>query len=383
MIVYRPLGPVTVGQAWGIGLLLLVVWFWTREVSGGGSPGTLTVPVIVLSLYGILALSRGDVALGLNGLAKFASWALLVPTIERIVERGGEPLMIGAARFASLSSIAAMSVAIALDKYGKAYYRGDDLGWTQGPHGIASTAVMACSLVLLWAVSSKGKRLTAILSALLAVGVVMSFVRTTLLTMAIIVGAYLLVSARDRRARNVVLVLLIVLGAIVMSTEIRSMFSARVSDLRNLQAGGSAVLWAGGGRVGIWLGVLQRVSKNWHTLLLGEGSGSSFDAVRLAMGTSVWAHNDFLEMLSTGGLLMLTAYVALLAWIGKPLFRFRTLRDSETEGLRVIGAATLVAFTMMAFFNGMMWYQASVLAAIAFGWTRARVGRSLSTGRSP
>lgn len=372
LAVYRPIGGVTLGQAWGAGLLAILGWYWIRSLPKRPSVSELLVPVSTLLVYSAVVLSRGDVMLGLNGLLKFSAWALLIPTVASIVREEGEDLPLRLASVGAAASVVTMAVVIVTDRYGAAYYRGADIGWVQGPHGIASTAVMWVPLLLRQAQRKARPAASIALVSLLGVGVLLSLVRTALLGFVTIVGAHVALSGESRSRGARVAAAVAAAFVLLVAVAAQPLLTARLADLENLKAGGSAVLWAGGGRVGIWAGALDRAFQDWSTALLGQGSGVSFEVARFSMGSSVWSHNDFVEMLLTGGLILLAVYCLFLVWIARPFVRRAALRGPDAAP-GVVGVAAWAAFVIMAFFNGMIWYQASVVAALAFGCLRAVV----------
>lgn len=89
------------------------------------------------------------------------------------------------------------------------------------------------------------------------------------------------------------------------------------------------------------------------------------------MGAPIWSHNDFLEFLVTGGLILLLAYCALVCWMIAWTWP-RTPPSGESSSLRrfrVLAFAGLIAWLCVSFLNGAAFYQSSIGLAVVIGFS--------------
>ena len=374
LAVFTTVGPFTLGQLWGAGLitleLLFLVMVLLRQDPDRERPSLL--PVAFVLLYALLTVWRFDSVLAVSNTLKFASWILLAVCVEYIAQ---SPRSRRNVLFAALTTgvlvLGTVAVAALNDQYGAAYYAGEFLDVGQGPHGLASIAVMVVPFVLLDLQFRKKAWFDAMLLLGLTGAVVFSFVRTALVALGILYLAYVWLTVRSRRPRYVVTLVSATAAAVAFIYSAQETVVSRLSDLSFLSAGGGAAIWAGGGRVGIWSAVLAEVVSAPLTLFLGGGAGTSFAVVYQAMGASVWAHNDFLEMLATGGLVLLFGYIVLLVWTTAAPRRLRKRADDRvSRDVGWIALAAVAAYAWMAFFNGMALYQASIVFALLLGFVR-------------
>ena len=371
LAVFVRVGPLTVGQWWGAGLIALMGAYWVLRPAGSRPPTRASfAPLLFALLYALLTVWRPDAVFAVSNVVKLVSWLLLIPTVEDIATNAqGQRWVLFAGGAASVVLLGVVAFSVATDRYGAAYYAGTLLDVGQGPHGLASIAVMDLSFVLLLGVLRPGRWLPLVLTALLGVAVALSFVRTTFLAYCVVLAVFLVWSLRGRGMRSVLTATAAVAALGTTIYVLQDQVVGRLSDLRFIGSGGGSQVWAGGGRVGIWLAVLAGSTDSAAHLVYGLGAGSSFALVYTAMGASVWAHNDFLEFLVTGGVLLLGGYLVLVAWMWRSMGAFPK-EDSASRGVSWIGHAAVLAFVFMAFFNGIAFYQASVMMGMLVGLYR-------------
>jgi hypothetical protein len=115
-------------------------------------------------------------------------------------------------------------------------------------------------------------------------------------------------------------------------------------------------------------------------LLLGQGAAGSIQAFAAVSGSELWAHNDFLEFLVTGGVGLLFLHLLTVGWLVAP--GPRLLHDPRSSAkVRDVGELVFViglAYIVMAIFNGMAFYlSASLAMAMLVGLAR---GMAVSPG---
>ena len=366
----------SLGQLWGIGLLGSLGVYWLAEGYRKPLEGrSWLIPAAFPVAYATMTLGRDDPSFAVSLCVKVGLWALVALACEQIASSArGQRTIARAVSVMALLTVAAIAITIAQNQYGSAYYSPEltfeSVG--QGPHGLASLAVLTSTMVWLNAMRDRARWRWVLLAALLGVGVAMSLVRTTFLAFALVTGWFLVWSLGSGRRGAIGAALAAVAGVAGTMYAFRDVILGRVSDLALLSAGGGADMWAGSGRVGIWRAVLRSASSSPTALLIGQGSLASLRVTRVSTGASVWAHNDFLEFLITGGVGLLALYVAMVIWLFWSMARLA--RDTrQSAAVREAGglfAVAVVAYVVMAFFNGMAFYEASVVMAMIVGLAR-------------
>lgn len=380
--VFINIGGFSVGQLWGAGLVAVLVAYIGQSLTRVVEPVRLhAVPILFLAGYALLTLFRPDAWMGLQNLMKLSSWILLILVVESIsatpsnrglVEKAGVAL--------AILSVVTIVYAMVRGGYGADYYANEFMGSGQGPHGLSLLGVLALPFVLM-PTSHGVRRFSGALAVLLCAVIVASLVRTALVAMIAVLGTYAIYVYKPRGVKSVLGFALAFSLLSVGIWSLQDQLAARLNDLSFLSSGGADYVWAGGGRIGIWLSVLQGATDSISHFVFGRGAGASFELVRQGMGVSVWSHNDFIEFLVEGGLMLLGLYIALLAWIGRSLMT--AIRSAESEPKRqftIIAAATFAGFIMMSLLNGVVFYQASIAMGLLVGLVRGQ-RRDLSAGR--
>ena len=85
-----------------------------------------------------------------------------------------------------------------------------------------------------------------------------------------------------------------------------------------------------------------------------------------------WAHNDFVELFATGGILLVALYVVVLAWMVHSIWRlWRDERQSErARSFALIAFGALCAFVTLSFINGIVFSVPSLLMGALIGLVR-------------
>jgi O-antigen ligase len=315
-------------------------------------------------------------------------WILFALAVERVARTAAGQR--SAARcgsvFAALT-VVVIAVAIVDNRYGAAYYAHHFSGGGQSPHGLVEIAVLALPIVLLSLVRQTGRLVAAVILAALCVEVVVSFVRTGYLGLAVIVLGCAWLGIRRGRAGFAALAVIAAIATAVTAFALSDKIASRLSDLSYVTAGGQAEREAGAGRVGFWVAVTDASLSGVSGLIVGEGAASSIAINQRINGQAAAAHNDFVEMLGTGGLILLFSYLGLLTWA---FGSFRRLRGDprQSPAARDVGALGLVAcsaFVVLSFFNGIATSAASLPFALMLGLARgmcATPGRTFIDARA-
>jgi len=376
--VFLRVGPFSVGQLWGAGLIALCSAFLVLDLmheKDRESRGSSMWPLVFLGAYAGFSLARPGFDAALTNSLRLAGWVLVIVALERIArtERGRDRI-VNAGLVGAVLIVIVVAYAIVQNRYGAAYYAGEFDAVGQGPHGLSSYAVLSCTFVLYAILTKRGGRWLYVLLGALIVAVVASLVRTTLIALMALMVMYVLVAlvGRGRRALFGALALLVVVGMAVYFAQ--DLLVERFRDVSYVSLGGGTREWAGSGRVGIWEAVWEGTIAKPTTFVWGAGAAFSSSLVFASLGVERWAHNDFLEFFATGGILLTAAYTALVVWMGVLARRLWKSPDHAAHSFGGVYGGAVIAFVIMAFFNGIALYQASMVMALltglAAGWVR-------------
>ncbi len=371
-------GGVSLGTLWGAGLILVLGAYWVLE----GFRGRVRIrgwsmPLGFLVAYAAFCFGRGDALYWFSNWVRLASFVGVAFTIQNVAStRKGQVMVVRAGTLLAVLQLAVIGLAVVQNRYGLAFYSNDvydSLG--QGPHGLASLAVLSSTFVWLGAMYSKSSRWPyVLLAALIGVAVALSLVRTTFLAFAIVALWFLWWSLRTRRAAAVAAAVAAFAGVTAVVYALQDMVLGRLADLVLLSNTGAAELAAGSGRLGIWQAVWQSATRTSASILLGQGANASLTATASTLigAGPLWSHNDYLEFFITGGVVLAGLYVGLIAWmlVSTGSLVWNREQSSAARDAASLMTVVVVAFAVMAFFNGIAFYQASIGMAVVVGLAR-------------
>lgn len=377
--VYVQAGGLTLGTLWGAGLIVSLGVYWlVRGIRPPVIGRSWLIPLgfalaYVLATLWRLGLSSGDLSSAISNCVKIASFVLVALTCEQIASSAhGQRMIVRAGILMAVLSVVVIGIAISRNEYGIAYYTTrvrQSLG--QSPHGYASLAVLSSTFVWIAAMRYRPRWPGIVLAGLLGVSVALSFVRTTFLAFVLVAAWFLVWSARTRRVTAALSALAVVASVAGILYAFRDVVARRLADLNFLSSGGEAPLLAGSGRVGIWDAVLHSATSSRAAFLLGQGSAAS-SRVTMAVADGAWSHNDYLEFLITGGVGVLILYTATVVWLLVSMRRLArdTRQSNAAREVASLMTAAVAAYALMAFFNGIIFYAASLAMAMAVGLAR-------------
>jgi len=376
----------SLGQLWGGALVFCCAIYLLAPDSRerGVTPPIPWPPLVFLIAYPFLTVSHGDVALVLGGTVKLASWILLALVVERVCATPqGQALTLRAVMLTAVSVVVAIAIVISQNRYGASYYDSASRldATTQGPHQFAFMAVVAVFFMLATVLIRRDSFLPAMLAAVLCGELVLSFVRTVYVGVLPILVVFLYLATRRLRARAIAVFLLL---AVVASVAVYYSEGAILPRLQNLAFFGSSATPTsslGSGRIAIWGATLSSSFSTWTHALFGQGVGASRDVIRQAIGVSVWAHSDLIELLLAGGILLVGAFATLIAWLFISTWRL-AVDDRQSRLVRrwaILAVSCIVGYFLMSLTNGVVFYQASVLMAVLIGLCR---GMYLTPGQT-
>jgi O-Antigen ligase len=380
----------SIGQAWGIGFIALLVAYLGASLVEEGvpslrsrnwkiAPSAFAAPVVFLAAYALLTFARADRSFASTAGARLASWVLLALVVQRIgATAQGQRYAFAAGYAAAIMIVLVISVAIALNRYGSAYYSVQySFSTGQDPFALAAFAALALAFVAVAILAGRLVVLSWVLASLLAVCIALSFVRTTYLAALILVGTYIVLGIRRGRKTAFRMGAVLLAVALVLGVALRGTLASRFTH--------------GNTRVSIWQPILER---SFHggveQILTGGGAGYSSQYYLERTGIpNVWSHNDFLETFAAGGIILFVAYLLFLGWLANSvLVLYRDQRQSPlVRDTSVVCVGLFVAWVTMSFMSGVLFSVASLPFAIMLGLVRAMEGTPgatfLDLGRFP
>jgi O-antigen ligase len=362
-------GPLTVGQLWGAGLIIVLIVFLVGTVVESGRARGVPLPVSALiALYALLA-ARGDTAIALQFGLKLTMWLLLIVAVERIAQtRSGQVACFRAGYALALGCTVLIGILAATNRYGGSYYEtfAVSQGTEQGPQALAFLAVFSISFPLIALLQRWWPLLSMALVAALAIEVTISYVRTGLVGLMLMVLVYIFVAVRRRRPAAFVLAGAFAVAAYVVQDRL----AARFSDVHLLWTGDASE--AGSNRVAIWTSVWDATAGSVHTAVAGAGAGASHALSEEAIGHYVDAHNDFLEFFATGGILLVAAYAVFIAWAVGSVWRLYRdpTQSSRARASAAVAFGVIAAFLAISSLSSISFYAALVPFAILLGLIR-------------
>jgi O-Antigen ligase len=364
-------GPVTVGQLWGAGLIIVLTAFLVGTAAHSRTGGGMPLPVSgLIALYAVLA-ARGDTAIALEFGLKLAMWLLVIVAVERIAQtRSGQAMCFRAGYALALGSAVLIGILAAVNRYGGAYYAasgtGLGQGTEQGPQALAFLALFSISFPLIALLQRWWTLLSLALVSVLAIEVTISYVRTALLALVPIALVFIFVAVRRGRPAAFALA-----GAFAVTAYVvQDRLADRFADLSLLATGEAS--GAGSNRVAIWTSVWEATTASIQTIAAGAGAGTSHALSEEAIGHFVDAHNDFLEFFATGGILLVAAYAGFVGWTVRSVWRVYRDRtqSSRARAVAAVAFGTIAAFLVISFLSSISFYAALVAFAILIGLIR-------------
>ena len=256
--------------------------------------------------------------------------------------------------------VVAVGIELMTNTYGSGYYNHGAFDWTsnQAPYAFAAFAVLLIPFLSGAVASGAPRVLPLTLAFLLIAAVVLSFSRTAYAALALVLLGVLVAVVRQRTTLGfsrapllaVAAAVALVLGAV--SVLFRHQIADRFTN--------------GGIRVPIWDELVRSLASEPRLLVIGGGAAYSADHFRIL------PHNDFLEVLATGGIVLTPFFIAFLAWLGFPLVRLAFVKE-QTDASRNFGIvcfSAFAAFLLIAILDGIVFNVMSLVAAVLVGLAR-------------
>lgn len=383
LIVVRPvvdayvnisLGGYSLGQVWGVALIAVALVLALSRHDVRVPAGAMAF----LLAYAALTLVRPDVGLAFTSVLRLLSWVLVFGAVERISRtRDGQVAVLKAMTVSAILLVSVIGLTTLQGRYGASYYNfaQTSAGYTP-PHALSKLAILVLPFILAQLLARARVTLSAVLTALLCLGVVFSFVRTSILALGVVLVGYLIASRGRRTTATNIYVFAVAVALSVGAYAARTQILVRLAGvpvLGRLSATSRAVRRYGsagaGGRLGMWRGLITRGSDGVSHVLLGRGAGSSIAINAQLIHMSVWSHNDFIEFFVTGGLALLIAYLVFLGWMMVVIARLGSGPDESGNVRRFCTLATagVCAWVLMSTTDGIATLAEGVVMAVFMG----------------
>lgn len=373
LYVLTSFGGVSLGQLWGAAVLAIALAYLAAGTKGKESTG-IGAPILFLLALCCLLLTRPEWPANVFWLLKCTTWLSVMLVARRLSSSAvGQRAVLRVAAIAGVLTVLAVAVSVLQGRYGVGFYNGTrpDVYAEYGPHALATVAVllMPFGLVLNSYGSRSGPGL--LLTSGLLVCVLLSFVRSAYLAAAVLLLVYAFGKAShstSTRKRNLLMVG--ALSCAALGYWFQGLLSRRLADMLGLNPGSGPGSSMGSGRWAFWGDLVKKSVDSLSHIAIGRGAGSSTHLLAQSYGMPIWAHNDPLELMVSGGLLLVTVYVGLVVWsLRVPLALRRDRRQSEAvREVALIGFGAVLSWLTVAVLSGVITSQASVFFGLFLGF---------------
>ncbi len=361
--VYVHVGPLSAGQIWGGGLIIVLTVFLVQNPWPLNAKRSVAVPLVFIGAYCAFALTRANASLGLLYALRLTSWILLALAVERIaLTSSGQRRVFKAGYVAAIAVVIVIAIAIHSNRYGSAYYTQEFVELGQQPATLAEFAVLSLPFAMLALFRRRNRVISWMLAGLLSIAVILSFSRTAFVALALLVNAFVLIGLRGRKGSVVAAGVMMAAAVTALVIARANDIASRVSDLAYLTQSGYQSR-AGSSRLSYWYAVWDGTIDSTQALLVGRGARAGQELVSSAGRGWYWSHNDFLEFFAEGGFPLLLCYVALLVWMFRSMWLLYS-DQRQSQLVREFGAlcvVTVIAFTLMSFLSGLVFSSAASL----------------------
>ncbi|HZK59490.1 MAG TPA: O-antigen ligase family protein [Cryobacterium sp.] len=374
--VFQQVAGFTLGELWGLGMVLSACLYLLLENADDKDKLKLpAAPIAFLFFVLMLSITRPPLTGAITSWTKIASWILVMLVCERISRNARGQRMTwwtGIAMGAMLTL--AVTVMIRQHRYGSAFYANWGTGLKLGgqlPHALSMAAVLLLPFALVGVMFIAPRILSLAISAGLLMAIFLSYVRTALLGSVVVLAALLVLAFRfGGRIRTAGIAVAAGVGVAVFIA--RDRILQRFSDLTLLSSSGATQSEAGSGRMGIWSTYLDHAFDNVVHTLVGRGANAAELLGVTVFGRQSGAHNDTIELLLSGGVVLVACFIVLIVWMAAT--PVRTLRDPEqsqpTKAFAALALGAVLAFALMSQLNGIVFYQSSVVIGLVVGLVR-------------
>jgi len=388
--VYRfSLAGVNLGMLWaGLMAAFCVLYLLTHVSSLSRVSHRLAAPSLFLALLVALTFTRPGTMAAATDALKVGTWLILTVTIAAIASRSeGRARVLRFMGYAAIVTATTILVLVFQNRFGAAFYA-HALTYEQdaGPHGLAFAAVTVLPFVLLGVLKERKTIIPLIVAGVLSLEVVLSYVRSAYFGFAVIMLAFSVIALKGSRLRTRIIgvgvwVLVAAVGYYVQDELVKRWLDLLGKNAESMPGS------SGSGRNLIWSAVWHQSLATPLRTMLGAGSEASIRySIHAGLG-DLWSHNDLLEVLASGGVVLVCGYLVLLLWMGQAAVGVARMKiaDWPSRSFGILALATVVGFFLMSFTNGILFSLPEttfmgVLVGVCYGFT-AQSGTELAPTR--
>lgn len=364
--------------------LMVIIRTRTRVTSFRHLP---FVPLVYIGVLFATTWAHGSTAGAAFFTVRPTAWILCILAIERVSRTHRDRAMVlRAATWAGWLLVLTVGILVLQNRFGLSYYTSSGGGGFEEetrklfPHVAGLMGVVLLAVSLSTFVLGHRKLTAVVLSAALVLCVMVSFVRSSILGMGLVLIAYLFVALRQRSLRLRMGGVALVCAVTIVLAIYQPLLLDRFRDLRVFTGTGGLEGAAGSGRVAVWRMLADNVGGSAGEVLFGRGTEYTQMLNSQNLGVSIWSHNDFFEVYFVGGLVLWGAFVALVCWLLVSVIRVAKDR-SLPPSVRSVGlllVAAVLGWVVISFTNGAMFYVSSIALGVVVGLARGICGDQLT-----
>jgi hypothetical protein len=356
---------VSLGQLWSGGAILMMAFLLLFIYNKRNDLlHSYALAGVFLLAYPMFTFWRPGASTAFMYEIKMITWVLLILVIERIsLDREGQSAVMTTAISMAAVLTGVMFYAYASNLYGSSYYYFTSgtgphgFSNMQEPHGLANLGVMLIPFAI---ISLKRKRLRYVSAPLLLAlisGIVLSYVRSAWLGIVVMVATYIIIAPKRYRSRVLLAIGVAFIPAAVIALSMRSDILTRLEH--------------GNTRLPLWKACFYGTVETPMKALFGGGASEcTNDIVRLHM--YVWSNSDFVELLGSGGIILLVIYLLYVLWLfaGAARLSRNKRRSIAVRDVGSVGVAACAAYASISLMNGVLWNAVSLGFAMFIGFVR-------------
>lgn len=346
------------GMLWaGLVVAFCALYLLTHASSLRRIASRYAIPLLFLALLVAFTLTRPGWVSAATDALKVGAWLVLSAAVAAMASRQqGRAKVLRFMGYAAIVTAATMVILVLQGRFGAGYYGRALTEADAGPHGLAFAGVTVLPFVLLAILIERKIAIPLITTVALSVGIVLSYVRSAYLGFAVIMLVFTVIASTATRLRTRLTGVGFWALVLVVGYYVQDALVPRFLDLlgRNPESMPSS---AGGGRNLIWSAVMEQSLATPYRTLLGNGAEASTQYIVDARLPPLWAHSDPLEMLASGGVVLLCGYLALLWWMGRAAVGVARVdpADPASRSLGLLAFAAVVGFFLMSVTNGVVY----------------------------
>lgn len=254
--------------------------------------------------------------------------------------------------------ISVLSVLIAM--FNSRSYAYGFTGFSEGAHSFLSGLMIVFALYICIVKNEKVSLKELVIPIILAFSTCLGAARTYLLSLFVLILIYYFIKATKIEEKTIALIIAIIGVALIFNSYIIERFN--IATNQSTLNGQDLLAAVTSGRTIFWKLDLQAfLSKPLFYKLFGSGYDFLYTYNLNHYGIKIWAHNDFIHLLNSIGIVGLTFYIVLLS----RLICSIVVSHLKYNGrIRFSGILLFIYIICVAFFNGFYTYQQYIYSTL-------------------